>query len=227
MPPQSPKTMNESFDGYLISEDTLAGIPNDFFRKVLPTIEDINLLKLCLYTLWKANTIGDYGISYTAQDILLDKIFTDGLFLNGVDSLRLIQSLLDQAGQKDFLLRWQEGQDTEPIFFINCEDGKKALEMAAKNLRSSHVTLDQIQPNIYKLYEQNIGPLTPLIADTLRDAEETYPAEWISEAIEIAVQNNVRRWRYVQSILDRWKKEGRNGADRRRDKTDYRSYLDD
>ena len=27
------------------------------------------------------------------------------------------------------------------------------------------------RPNIYRLYEDNIGPLTPLIADTLKDAE--------------------------------------------------------
>ena len=38
------------------------------------------------------------------------------------------------------------------------------------------------RPNIFKLYEENIGPLTPLIADALKDAEETYPPEWVAEA---------------------------------------------
>jgi len=35
------------------------------------------------------------------------------------------------------------------------------------------------RPNIFKLYEENIGPLTPLIADALKDAEKTYPPEWV------------------------------------------------
>jgi DnaD/phage-associated family protein len=65
------------------------------------------------------------------------------------------------------------------------------------------------RPNIFILYEQNIGSLTPLIADQLRDAEQTYPPEWIKEAIELAVENNARKWRYVQSILERWRQEGK------------------
>jgi hypothetical protein len=44
------------------------------------------------------------------------------------------------------------------------------------------------RPNLYRLYEENIGPLTPLVADALRDAENTYAIEWIEEAIRIAVQ---------------------------------------
>ena len=32
------------------------------------------------------------------------------------------------------------------------------------------------RPNIFGLYEQNIGPLTPLIADALKDAELSFPA---------------------------------------------------
>ena len=71
--------------------------------------------------------------------------------------------------------------------------------------------------NIYRLYEENIGPLTPLIADTLRDAEENYSAEWIEEAIRLAVENNARSWRYVEAILRRWQDEGKDERKDRRD----------
>ena len=40
---------------------------------------------------------------------------------------------------------------------------------------------------------------------------------WIEEAIKLAVTNNVRRWRYVQSILERWRVEGRKDALGQRD----------
>ena len=39
----------------------------------------------------------------------------------------------------------------------------------------------------------------------------------IEEAIKLAVTNNVRRWRYVQSILERWRVEGRKDALGQRD----------
>jgi DnaD/phage-associated family protein len=85
--------------------------------------------------------------------------------------------------------------------------------------------LDIIKPNIFRLYEENIGPLTPLIADSLRDAQQTYPEEWINEAIQIAVGNNVRRWNYIERILSRWQEEGRDGTDRRNTQEDYKRYL--
>ena len=73
------------------------------------------------------------------------------------------------------------------------------------------------RPNVFGVYEQNIGPLTPLIADALKDAEQSYPAEWINEAIELAVRNNKRSWSYCEAILKRWKEEGRGAKQNRRD----------
>ena len=66
------------------------------------------------------------------------------------------------------------------------------------------------RPNIFQLYEQNIGLLQPIIAEQLQEAEDTYPAEWIEEAFTIAAEQNVRNWRYVRAILDRWLAEGRD-----------------
>jgi DnaD/phage-associated family protein len=72
-------------------------------------------------------------------------------------------------------------------------------------------------PNVFKLYEENIGPLTPLIADALKDAEEIYSAGWIAEAIDLAAKNNKRSWKYAEAILKRWKEEGRAEKQNRRD----------
>ena len=46
--------------------------------------------------------------------------------------------------------------------------------------------------------------------DELRDAEQTFPAEWIAEAMRIAVARNARNWRYVRAVLERWQKEGKD-----------------
>jgi len=75
--------------------------------------------------------------------------------------------------------------------------------------REGSVRLQARRPNIFNLYEQNMGMLQPLLAEELMEAEQAYPPEWIEEAFRIAVANNVRRWAYVRSILERWAREGR------------------
>lgn len=63
---------------------------------------------------------------------------------------------------------------------------------------------------IFRLYENEIGILTPMIADAVGDAIDTYPLEWIEEAIGAAARRNARNWAYVEAILKRWKAEGKN-----------------
>ena len=75
--------------------------------------------------------------------------------------------------------------------------------------RASQVQVQFERPNIFVLYEQNIGLLSPLIADELRDAADTYPAEWIETAFREAVLHNKRKWSYIRAILRRWETEGR------------------
>lgn len=65
------------------------------------------------------------------------------------------------------------------------------------------------RPNIFVLYEQNIGLLTPMIASQLEDAADHYPADWIEAAFSEAVQRNKRNWKYINAILRRWETEGR------------------
>ena len=83
------------------------------------------------------------------------------------------------------------------------------------------------RPNIFVLYEQNIGQVTPMIVDELRDAEKTWPVAWIEEAIELAVTSNVRKWRYIVGILKRWQQEGKqqDGLDRRHSPEKLRNQI--
>ncbi len=76
------------------------------------------------------------------------------------------------------------------------------------------------RPNVFSLYEQNIGPLTPLIAEKLAEALETYPTSWVEDAIVEAVHYGRRNWRYVQRILERWAIEGRHHEAHSRDRRD-------
>lgn len=79
------------------------------------------------------------------------------------------------------------------------------------------------EKTIFELYEQEIGSITPMIADAIADWEKDVPAQWIRDAIQEAVKNNARNWKYVEAILKRWHAQGnqeaaltskRNGADK-------------
>jgi DnaD/phage-associated family protein len=111
------------------------------------------------------------------------------------------------------------GKDAKIVYFLNSPRGRAAAEAFTKG---EGLEADQIhsvpaveRPNVFKLYEENIGQLTPMIADMLKDAEQTYSQEWVAEALEIAVKKNIRNWKYVEAILKRWKEQGKyEGKDR-------------
>ena len=86
------------------------------------------------------------------------------------------------------------------------------------------------RPTIYELYEQNVGLLTPLLVEDLREAAESFPAEWIEEAFREAVAYNRRNWRYVRRILEKWATQGRGdrgvAGGRAQAPRDPRRYLE-
>ena len=85
--------------------------------------------------------------------------------------------------------------------------GMYAKSGGYENVKNMYVEVDR--PNIFALYEQNIGLLTPLIAEDLKDAVNHYPQEWIEAAFREALHQNKRKWSYISAILRRWETEGR------------------
>ena len=62
---------------------------------------------------------------------------------------------------------------------------------------------------LFSVYEQEIGPLTPTIADTIKEFEKDNSQAYIVEAIKIAAKNNKRNINYVRGILRKWQAEGK------------------
>lgn len=115
----------------------------------------------------------------------------------------------------------KQGKD----LLLNLEERPQLLQ----ELKKAFVLPQAARPTVYKLYEENIGPLTPYTAELLRDAAQTYSEEWLEEAIKEAVHYNARSWRYVQAILRNWKEKGRkrsNEEDKRDHESFRRLYLD-
>ena len=62
---------------------------------------------------------------------------------------------------------------------------------------------------IFKTYENNISMLNPILSEKIGDAIDTYPHQWILDAIQEAVTHQARSWAYIEKILKNWKAKGR------------------
>ena len=111
------------------------------------------------------------------------------------------------------------GSESEKVFLLNDAPGRRTLEKLAKDearpvpgrrVAPAHPEEAEERPNIFTLYEENIGLLTPILADRLKEAERLYPDAWIGEAIEQACAYNKRSWGYIEAILKRWRDEGKD-----------------
>jgi DNA replication protein len=206
------------FKGFTDSE-TFTQLPDIFFHQLLKEIDDAAELKVTVYFLWYAEHMDGPFRALSKMDFEVKEL---GL------SAEAITSGLEKAVKRGSLLKVKK--DAAVYFLLNSPRGRagaEAIESGKWNPKFGGAVLPLEHPNVFKVYEENIGPLTPLIADALKDAEETYAAEWIKDAIELAVKNNKRNWKYCEAILKRWKEEGRaEKQDRRDDKKSGEQNLD-
>ena len=198
------------FTGFT-DKETFTRLPDSFFRSLLGTIDDLDEFKVTLQALWLFEHMEGRTRYLREQDFA-------GCVADPA-------AALEKASGRGTLLRVLK--DEAAYYFLNSPRGRAAAQTFAK--RASGPSLGAVsqvppseRPNIFKLYEENIGPLTPLIKDAIIDAEQTYPPEWLGEALETAVKSNKRNWKYVEAILRRWKEEGHAKEQNRRDAKELR-----
>jgi DnaD/phage-associated family protein len=78
-------------------------------------------------------------------------------------------------------------------------------------IQPSTTTTTAKTSQIFKVYEQEIGPLTPIISQEIGGYidDPKLPDEYIADAIHEAARQNKRNWAYVRAILNRWMVEGK------------------
>ena len=79
---------------------------------------------------------------------------------------------------------------------------------------------DEATANAFTLFENNIHPITGQIeTDTLTDLLDHYGEQWLTEAIKEAALCSGRSVKYIQSVLERWEREGFKAPKPERSKT--------
>jgi DnaD/phage-associated family protein len=231
-----------SFAGFPSGAVHTTPVPAPFFSELLPQIDHLGELKVTLYALWFLDQQEGPLRYLMLKDLLGDRRLVEGLVATpaivsveeaGVARAALLDAL-DRATRRGTLLRAiPPGKPAEEtVFFLNSPRGRAAQQSLARGewmpgLQGQfQASIELDRPNIFKLYEENIGPLTPLISDELREAEAAYPANWIEDAVRKAVNANARSWRYIDKILRSWKAKGRDDEHRRNPEKDSRSYIE-
>lgn len=216
------------FAGFQEENLTLVRLPESFFTSLLPHMDDIHQLRTLLYLFWH-NEQQQSDIRY----FRFAELAADQALLEMLGSENVLQDALDGLVGHGILLEANATVDEPSYYFFNGPQGRAAAaaidagvwQGSQSQNRSIHLTKDR--PNIFQLYENNIGVITPMMAEMLKADEETYPASWIEDAIRLAVTRNARNWKYVQAILERWQNEGRgNEQNRRNDSQDPGSYRE-
>ena len=223
------------FPGFPEGKLKVTPIPNLFFSELIPTIDHLGEMKITLYAFWALAKKESRFLYLTRSEMASDQILLDSLSSPALPPLEALDEAIERAVARGTLLQatidFEGGSDA--FLFLNTPKGRAALkgiergEWLPSGEEGRLLELRIERPNIYTLYEQNIGPLTPMIAERLREAEGDYPSQWIEDAIRIAVENNVRKWRYIEAILEDWRTKGRDEREDFRDtEKARRSYLE-
>lgn len=212
-------------------------VPNLFFSRLLAEIDDPAELKtlLCVFQ-------AIYGKRGSPRFTTYNELAANtGLMTSlggGEKSAVVLHTALAMAEKRGTILHLaldREGK-TEDVYLLNTPAEQQVRERIKNGeLKLPDLTFKEpacpetaaVMPDIFTVYEENIGLLTPMIADELREAEKLYPEAWLRDAVKRAVEENKRKWSYIQAILERWTREGKGDGTHQKNpgKTDPNKYI--
>lgn len=208
-------------------------VPSPVLGPLLEEIDDLGELKCTLRVLWMLHQKRTSPKVVSAREVLSDRTLAKALSANGSPDSARVEDALARAVQRGTLVTGTvaSGGTEERLYALNAEADRRALAWVvggdmpfAPASSAGPWEAATERPNIFALYEDNVGMLNPMISDELRDAEQIYPAVWIEDAFREAVSQNKRSWRYIARILERWEREGRGDGESGRHPEKARYY---
>jgi DNA replication protein len=198
----------KTFSGFVSGKNKTVSLTDQFFTDLLPLIDDLVELKVTLACLRLFDQKAGLLKWANASDLENDPALKDVRASISVGLVRAVErgSILQAADRSH-----------EVYLLLNDNYGRAAKQSIERGESIEQIPAIADRPNIYTLYEQNIGTLTPMIAEELKAAEQEFPPQLIAEAFQQAVKQNVRSWAYIQKILDNRSRKGKSDETRERD----------
>lgn len=203
-----------------------ASVPVAFLEDVAPAITSMEEMQVSLAVFRLVAGLEGEETPVAERMILRDAALRGSLRRDGIagDADERIRQGVDLAVGRGTLLRFVavRGSRETVWYYVNTPVNRATVASMQRGALAppaivwegqSAPTINVDRPNAFRMYEQNIGPLTPLIADQISRAVEEYPGDWIEDAISEAVTYNRRSWRYILRILENWTATGRRESD--------------
>ena len=222
MPRMAATDKPSAVTGLVLNPTETVDVPRSFMVDVLPRITSLEEIHVSLAVFRLLDEEGGLASPLAEKLIARDRLLRTSLRIDGsprAPDARIARGL-DLAIARGTLVRLvsAESRKRMTFYYVNTPENRSTIRLmesgqlpAPKALwpddAPPSITIDR--PNAFRLYEQNIGPLTPLIADQIARVIEEYPEDWIEDALEEAVAYNRRSWRYITRILESWKTQGR------------------
>lgn len=192
-------------------------VPSPMFGQLLEAIDDLAEFKSTLRVMYLLQEKKGFPRFLTHGELLADRTLVNALATDGQPDHGRIEVALQKAVARGTLVSALATDSGERLYMVNTEQNRLALAEMAANVEALNEGIQPEpwqgaaqRPNVFAMYEANIGLLSPMVADELREAEELYPEEWIEDAFREAVSQNKRSWRYISRILERWDTEGKH-----------------
>lgn len=184
--------------------------PQPLIDGLIAKIDSLPELKVTLFCFWA------FGQRQTQDGLywLRKADFAAHRKIHGLDEAQWIRGLTDAVARGTLLPVYANAPDgtMEMVWVLHTPKAWETVgspDCAARLDAAGHLVILPPRPSIYKLYEENIGPLTGLIGDELTGLRDDYGEALVREAIHVAVEYEKRNLAYVKGILRRWRKEGK------------------
>ena len=195
-------------------------VPNPLLADLLVEITDPDELRLTLRAVWALHQQRGFPQSVTMSDLAADRTVAAMLRTAGEDLENRVSALLDQAAGRGTLLKLP-GRGGEDRYYLNTEPVRRALARqgfvpadtseaadAEAELESWQDLEAAAEPSLaVTAYEENIGQITPLVAEKIRDAIADYSELAVVDAIRTAAAKDTRNWNYIAALLRRPQRE--------------------
>lgn len=214
----------DAFVGFPAGDLEEVPIPVRLLTDLLSRIDSLAETRLTLYCYQQIGRLSGQAAWLRARDLRFDPVLLD--LMSGLSELHTPQEVLADALEKALVrnalleleLPGADGEPADKALFLNTEAGRglrASMQAAGAAVRGDGgipvvAQLSESEP--FKIYHQNFGLLTPVLADQLRNLIEDFPLPWVCEAMEIAVARNKKALAYVKAILNRWEQEARESG---------------
>lgn len=216
-------------EGVFILSKTILGQLNGFTPVIDGMIPEVGAMTALVFgKAWRYCQMSD-GVCKASQDRIADELGLSRATINAHIS-KLVEAGYLEDTTPDLVGLPHQYRDTGKANLSISFTGNVSKNLTPTSQKSLHPPVknldtkkelnkesiknedDDALRKISRAYESEIGVITPMIADELREASTAYPLQWTLDAIHESAVQNKRGWKYVSAILARWKAQGNQEA---------------